>query len=137
MFRIRGCVVLTLAFSTALKYRDGVTFRSFISFLMVLILGLTSQAMAVTRGAAAATGQVVICNGSGTMVLYLDAEGQPTAAPHICPDCALSDGAGVTPAAALAPWAVLYHGQALLVKPYTVIAPVTQIPQCRAPPLPV
>ena len=46
--------------------------------------------MATARGASAATGQMVICTGTGPVVVYIDDEGQPTAAPHICPDCVLA-----------------------------------------------
>jgi hypothetical protein len=61
--------------------------RVIFTLWMALVLAMTSQSMAVARGAAAATGQMVICNGSGTMTVYTDAEGAPTMAPHICPDC--------------------------------------------------
>ena len=61
--------------------------RAFLSFSLALVLVLTSQAMASARGAAAATGQMVICNGDGTRVTYTDATGAPTAPPHICPEC--------------------------------------------------
>jgi len=64
--------------------------RSFISVLLALVLALTSQSMAVARGASAATGQMVLCTGSGPVAIYLDADGNPTSAPHICPDAALN-----------------------------------------------
>lgn len=63
--------------------------RRLFSFLMVLVLALTSQSMAVARGANAATGQMVLCTGTGPMAVYVDASGAPTSAPHICPDSAL------------------------------------------------
>lgn len=66
--------------------------RSTIAFAFALILALTSQVMAVTRVSTDATGQVVLCIGAKAVVVYVDDEGQPTAAPHICPDCALTDG---------------------------------------------
>lgn len=53
------------------------------------MLTLTGQSMAVARGASAATGQMVICSGMGPVVVYTDAQGRPTAAPHVCPDCML------------------------------------------------
>jgi len=57
--------------------------------LLALMLALTSQSMAVARGASAAAGQIVLCTGSGPMAVFVDAEGQPTGAPHICPDATL------------------------------------------------
>jgi len=64
--------------------------RSFTSVLLALVLALTSQSMAVARGASAATGHMVLCTGSGVVAIYLDANGTPTSAPHICPDSALN-----------------------------------------------
>lgn len=43
--------------------------------------------MAVARGANDATGKMVLCTGSGEKVVYMDAQGNPTSAPHLCPDC--------------------------------------------------
>ncbi|NNE50983.1 MAG: hypothetical protein HKN30_01095 [Sulfitobacter sp.] len=65
------------------------TLRPLLSLLIALTLALTSQSMAVARGASAAAGQMVICTGTGPQAVYVDAEGQPTSAPHICPDAAL------------------------------------------------
>ena len=67
----------------------GVSMRSFAAAALCLLLVLTSQSMAVARGASAATGQMVLCIGSTTQTVYVDAEGQPTTAPHLCPDCIL------------------------------------------------
>lgn len=60
------------------------------SLFLALMLALTSQSMAVARGASAAVGQMVLCTGSGPLAIYVDAQGQPTEAPHICPDSALN-----------------------------------------------
>lgn len=66
------------------------TRRTYIALLLSLMLALTGQSMAVARGAAAATGQMVLCTGAGVMAVYIDAEGNPTSAPHICPDASLN-----------------------------------------------
>ncbi|MGC1495394.1 MAG: hypothetical protein WA790_06265 [Sulfitobacter sp.] len=58
--------------------------------MLAMMLALTSQSMAVARGASAATGQMVLCTGAGPVAVYTDATGQPTSAPHICPDSALN-----------------------------------------------
>jgi hypothetical protein len=78
------------------------TLRPLIAFCLCLILALTSQSMAVARGASAATGQVVLCTGSGLVAIYVDAEGAPTSAPHICPDAALNVVADLDPIAVVA-----------------------------------
>ncbi|WP_152541043.1 hypothetical protein [Sulfitobacter noctilucae] len=111
--------------------------RSFLSLTLALLLALTSQAMAVTRGASAATGQMVLCIGSGSVTVYTDAEGAPTAAPHICPDCAFGDGLNTrfVPAAVPQTLRPVSHRQAphaffLANTPRSAARP-------RAPPLPV
>ncbi|MGC1503033.1 MAG: hypothetical protein WA782_02730 [Sulfitobacter sp.] len=77
--------------------------RSLTSLLLAFLLAVTSQSMAVARGAAAATGQMVICHGSGTMTVYTDAEGAPTMAPHICPECVAGIAFSAPPTVAKAP----------------------------------
>lgn len=56
---------------------------------LCVLLALTAQGGVAGQGASVATGQMVICTGTGTLTVYVDAQGQPTAAPHICPDCVL------------------------------------------------
>jgi hypothetical protein len=51
----------------------------------VLILG--GQGAAFLHGASTATDQMVICTADGAATVYVDAQGQPTRAPHHCPDC--------------------------------------------------
>lgn len=46
--------------------------------------------MAAARGANDATGQMVLCTGTGPVVVYMDESGVPTQAPHFCPDCTLA-----------------------------------------------
>jgi len=55
-----------------------------------LFVILTGQGVAVSRGMDRAVGQMVLCTGKGPVVIYMDAEGQPTQAPHFCPDHALA-----------------------------------------------
>lgn len=54
------------------------------------MLAFTGLSMAVARGAPGPAGEMVICTGQGPVMIYLDAEGQPVDAPHLCPDGALS-----------------------------------------------
>lgn len=64
--------------------------KPFAGFLLAAVLVLTGQSMVVARGAAAATGQIEICIGADIVKVYVDGDGQPTQAPHICPDCILT-----------------------------------------------
>lgn len=57
-----------------------------ISLVLVLGLSLASFSLAAARGQTRAVQAIVICAGAGFQVLHLDAEGNPTGPPHVCPD---------------------------------------------------
>lgn len=61
---------------------------------LVVLLILTAQSIAVARAAPGPAGQMVLCGGSGVVVVPVDADGEPMEAPHPCPDCAMSLWAG-------------------------------------------
>jgi hypothetical protein len=65
----------------------SVSLRAFISLTLAAIIVVTSQSMAVARGSSAASEQLVLCTSDGVIAVYLDADGNPTAAPHVCPEC--------------------------------------------------
>lgn len=80
-----------------------------LQLLLVLALVVTGQALAQARGQAAAVGQMVICTGTGPVMVSVDTEGNPTGPPHICPEGALAlflDGAA--PATGHAPVRALF-----------------------------
>ncbi|APE42411.1 hypothetical protein BOO69_02505 [Sulfitobacter alexandrii] len=111
--------------------------RTLSSLLLALLLALTSQSMAVARGSAAATGQMVLCTGTGPLAVYVDAQGQPTQAPHICPDSALNvvfDGAA--PAVVL-PRRLVFFQPGGLQAGEPARASHRPTPPPRAPPVPV
>ncbi|WP_254437997.1 hypothetical protein [Ruegeria arenilitoris] len=62
----------------------------FLPIALSLLVFLTGQGVAASRGMDRAVGQMVLCTGSGPAVVYMDAEGQPTHPPHFCPDYALT-----------------------------------------------
>jgi hypothetical protein len=64
--------------------------RPYLGFFLALLLALTGQSMVVARGMPDAAGNIVLCTGSGPMVVSVDENGQPVGAPHICPDFAAS-----------------------------------------------
>ena len=64
--------------------------RIYLAFALSLTLVFTGNAMAQARTMTSPTGEIVLCTGAGPVVMAVDAEGQPTGKPHICPDCALS-----------------------------------------------
>ncbi len=65
-------------------------FRNFLPFALSLLVVLTGQGVAESRGIDRVVGQMVLCTGTGPVVVYMDADGQPTQAPHYCPDNALA-----------------------------------------------
>ncbi|OUS37378.1 hypothetical protein A9Q94_06070 [Rhodobacterales bacterium 56_14_T64] len=62
-------------------------FRSYLTLFLVLAVTLTAHSAGALQGMRDATGQIVICSGSGPLVIYVDSDGQPARAPHDCPDC--------------------------------------------------
>ncbi len=66
----------------------NVILRSLSALALVLILALTSQTMVVAQGQAMAVGEIEICHGLGVVSQPVDAEGNPTGPPVICPDFA-------------------------------------------------
>ena len=53
--------------------------------------------MAVVRGASVAAGETELCIGGQIVSVYTDAEGNPTQAPHVCPDCIITFALGGAP----------------------------------------
>lgn len=68
----------------------GLIRRYILPYLMVLLVVMTGQAAAVAHAAPGPSGQVELCTGSGPVMVYLDADGQPMGDPVYCPDFALS-----------------------------------------------
>ena len=54
----------------------------FIVICLAVVLVLTGQSMAAARGAADATGKMVLCVGTQSVVVYMDEQGQPVQAPE-------------------------------------------------------
>jgi hypothetical protein len=59
-------------------------------FVVSLLVLLTGQGVAASRGMETAVGQMILCTGDGPVVVYTDADGQPTQPPHFCPDYAMT-----------------------------------------------
>lgn len=76
--------------------------------LLALSLALTGFGTGFARAQAPAVGEIVLCRGLTTVTLPVDAEGQPTAAPHLCPDAVMALfaelAAAKVPAAPLPVW---------------------------------
>lgn len=72
-------------------------YRLFLPVVLILSLIAAGQAIAASKGANPATGMMTLCTGKGIVTVLTDADGQPTSAPHLCPDCALSALSGTLP----------------------------------------
>lgn len=64
--------------------------RPYLAFALCLLMGLTSQSLAVARVSTGPAGQVTLCTGTGPVMVYVDENGAPTGPPHFCPEAALS-----------------------------------------------
>ena len=62
-----------------------------LGYVLAAVIALTAQSAAVARTMPDATGQMVLCTGTGPVMVYTDEDGNPTSAPHICPDFAVPD----------------------------------------------
>ncbi|MEX0303013.1 MAG: DUF2946 family protein [Leisingera sp.] len=76
--------------------------RRYLGLILALAVALTAHNAAALQGSRDAAGQMVICTGTGPVVVYVDSEGQPTKPPHSCPDCVMHLLDAVAPAAAAA-----------------------------------
>lgn len=126
----------------SLSIRDGTTIsidmlllKPILAFLFAAMIIATSGAMASARGMAVnASGEMILCTGTGVITLQVDADGQPIGPVHYCPDCALAALAAVVPKAIVSPPAAT----ASLVKffaPTRQLTPhVTLGPTARDPP---
>jgi len=87
----QGCFLLSLGNTPRRPLYQGVMkpLRPILALCLCTLMALTSQTMAVARGAPAPAGTMVLCTGTGPVTVLVDAEGKPTGAVHICPDCAL------------------------------------------------
>lgn len=67
------------------------TIRITVSALVIVVMAMTAQLAAQMRTAPSATGMtMVLCTGSGPLVVQMDADGQPIDPSHVCPDCAFA-----------------------------------------------
>jgi hypothetical protein len=60
--------------------------RAFALTILAALTLVTSLAAGIARGHADPSSRVVLCTGQGPVMVYVDASGQPTAPPELCPD---------------------------------------------------
>lgn len=108
--------------------------RPVLSLLLSALVLMTSISTAMARGAAPAADSLVICSAHGFEVIYLDAEGNETRAPHLCPDCLMHLSGLVSTCAAVQ---MSWDAPAIRVRPHRaaqLTSVVAVFAMARAPP---
>ena len=101
------------------------------SFGQVLVIGGDLG----TGGAALLSAEAALRCGAGMVTLHLDASGQPTAPPHLCPDCTAALAAGLADAPVSAPQAPFLRAEVLALPMARAVPPRPLLhPQARGPP---
>lgn len=111
--------------------------RTYLALALSLLVVVTGQAMAASRGMNAAVGQMVICTGTGPIVVMVDENGQPTQAPAYCPDYALALLGAIIPEDVSAIPQVPLEMPALARIRGALISSLLLPPSARAPPVTV
>ncbi|WP_299621870.1 hypothetical protein [uncultured Tateyamaria sp.] len=109
--------------------------RMLSALLLSLVLAVTSHSAGMARGASTAVDQIVICTGFGATVIHMDADGQPTQAPHLCPDCVVHLLAVDVPTVKATPLTLRVRTEASgLHDDLLAVMPPLIVPPARAPP---
>ena len=109
--------------------------RPFVALMLSLVVVLTAQTAAIARGQAPADDRIVLCIGLGTATVWLDEDGNPTSAPHICPDAALTFVHALLPVPALPEPAGLWVTLAVAMPAPAIGTAPPPVAQARGPPL--
>lgn len=107
-----------------------------LNLTLALLIALTSQQMAMSRGMTKdAHGQVILCSGQGPLVVTLNGQDNPIEPVSICPDCTLTLMAHSSTIMIVKPW--LSKIQTLLHTPVlkSQILVIPKSVQARDPPL--
>ncbi|MEK0164157.1 DUF2946 family protein [Phaeobacter sp. JH20_36] len=59
--------------------------RSYLALALIALMAVTG--VSAQAGMRDATGQMVICTGTGPVMVYIDSDGQPVSPPMDCPEC--------------------------------------------------
>lgn len=60
--------------------------RPLLAVTLALMLALTGQSLAIARAAPGPSGEMVLCTGTGPVMVHVDETGAPTGPPVWCPD---------------------------------------------------
>nr|WP_096789541.1 DUF2946 family protein [Phaeobacter piscinae] len=68
-----------------ISHPDMTFLRSYLALALIVLMALTG--VSAQAGMRDATGQMVICTGTGPVMVYIDSDGQPVSPPMDCPEC--------------------------------------------------
>jgi len=68
--------------------------RDTCGMVLATLIVITALHVGAARGQAQVAGSIVLCTGSGPVIVTVDADGQPTGHAKTCPDCVMSILAG-------------------------------------------
>lgn len=105
--------------------------------LCVIVVAITSVQLAAARGHAPAVGTMVICTGTGPLMILVDETGQPTGGAMVCPDYALAFYADLQTAAPEALRVDLWTGLWVALTESRSHGAPTPLSQPRGPPVAV
>jgi len=111
--------------------------RTYLALFLACAMALTAHSAAAMRGMPDASGQIVICTGTGPETITVEADGQPVTPSHDCPECitlildAVTLGESVPPPTP----GPVEAGLSFEVIPHAVRSQLRAL--ARAPPLPV
>lgn len=110
--------------------------KPILAFVFAAMIIATSGAMASARGMAVdASGEIILCTGTGLISVQVDAEGQPIGPMHYCPECALGALMAVATGASV-PVPDVASSQVQFISQNSVIAPhFALLSTARDPPI--
>lgn len=109
--------------------------RTLFRMCLVVSVLLTGYGAAYARGMDPAVDRLVICAGHVTSVIYVDAQGNQTTAPHLCPDCTLHVLGNIDAPLAFAHTSLLMRTRAVIPVAHLGAAKAVHRHRARAPPV--
>ncbi|MBE1284137.1 MAG: hypothetical protein GJ676_12575 [Rhodobacteraceae bacterium] len=108
--------------------------RVYLAVFLALVVAVTGYGVGTMRGQADPSGQIVLCTSVGPVSVYVDEDGQPTQAPHHCPDCTMQLLASLEPPSGME-WTAPHTSNAFETQPSKLYLSYERIaPAARGPP---
>ena len=111
--------------------------RSLVALFLGLLIIAGNQGLAMVHGVGSAGGEateMVLCTGTGPVTVWIDANGDPVAPPHDCPDCTLCLPHGLLPETAQPARAMRVARSVLRPAPPKLVSRPAPGPVARGPP---